>query len=142
MKNCMCWCFINYWIEKCKVKQWNYQHFNYLNHVSYFGEKMSYRYCAGRMQYYYMLSATVTGITSPVHPTSMSINYNTFHDSGMGQDIKFTKDICSRQTVSLFSWISHINWSCNHTMLYSAIQWKPNSEAKHTVSHTEQPSYN
>jgi hypothetical protein len=44
--------------------------------------------------------------------------------------------------VSLFSWISHINWSCNHTMLYFAIQWKPNSEAKYSVSHTEQPSYN
>jgi len=36
----------------------NYQHFNYLNHVSYFGEKMSYRYCARRMECYYMLSAT------------------------------------------------------------------------------------
>lgn len=115
---------------------------NYVNHVSYFGEKMSYRYCARRTQYYYMLSATVTAIPSPVHPTSMSINYITFHDSGTGQDIKFTKDICSRQSVSLFSWISHINWSCNHTMLYSAIHWKSNSEAKYFVSHTEQPSYN
>ena len=34
------------------------------------------------MQYYYILSATVTAITSPVRPTSMSVNYNTFHDSG------------------------------------------------------------
>lgn len=100
----------------------NYQHFNYLNHilVSYFGEKMSYRYCARRMQYYYMLSATVSAITSLIHPTSMSINYDTFHNSGTGQDIKFTKDMCSRLSMSLFSWISHINWSCNHTMLYSA----------------------
>jgi len=64
---------------------------------------MSYRYCARRMQYYYMLSATVTAIMSPVHPTSISINYNTFHDSGTEQDIKFTKNICSRQSVSLFS---------------------------------------
>ena len=103
-------------------------------------QEAAWRYSVRRMQYYYMPSATLTAITFHVHPTSMSINYISFHNSGMGQDIKFTKDICSRQSVSLFSWISHINWRCNH-MLYSAIQWKPNSEAKYSVSHNE-PSYN